>query len=533
MYANLETKSVPCKIVLVSLLSLFLFQAGTSMLRKSATWDETPSFGLGHYLLRNFRWDIPGSILHPPLSFYIHSIPFFFSDSHDQGIWNYDSNAKKDLHFLGSADIFRGQALLSSSSNENDKLLNLSRLMVVLVTLFLGCFVYLWSCALYGSSAAILALLFFTFSPNVLAHARLITPDITITTFSFIASYCLWQSLRSCSRKYSILGGVFFGSALLSKYTGLLLFPIYFILLVLWRLKENRFSFRNSLLFFGIGVLILFLGYGFNITPYIQGIIFQLQHAEKGHCSFLLGKHSIFGWWYYFIVAFVIKTPIPTLVLLLLSLLFFVKKFSQNRWIDELFLLIPIGIVFTFFSIKHQSIGLRYILPVYPFIFVFLSRIVTVSIKPKISKVAFSLVVLWYVGGSFHIYPHYLSYFNEFAQGPDGGYRYIVDSNLDWGQDLKGLKKYMTEDGIKKINLSYFGSDSPDRYGIQYNWLPSHHLRNPTPQKSISFPLRGLIGISATNLQGVYFRNKDIYAWLKRYKPVTKIGYSIFVYDIR
>jgi hypothetical protein len=133
MYANLETKSVPCKIVLVSFLSLFLFQAGTSMLCKSATWDETPFLGVGHYLLRNFRWDIPGSILHPPLSFYIHSIPFFFSASHDQGIWNYDSHAKKDLHFLGSADIFGGQALLSSSSNENDKLLNLSRLMVVLV----------------------------------------------------------------------------------------------------------------------------------------------------------------------------------------------------------------------------------------------------------------------------------------------------------------------------------------------------------------------------------------------------------------
>ena len=504
------------------------------MICKSAVWDETPHFGIGEYLLKNFRWDVPGSILHPPLSFYLHGIPFLFCNGDYQNVWDYNPDTKRDIQFLGNADFFRGQALLSSVLNDRDKLLNLSRGMMILVTLLLGYFVYVWSYSLFGTRSAILALLFFAFSPNLLAHARLITPDITITTFFFIASYFFWRSLHSFSRKTSIVGGLFFGLALLSKYTGLLLFLIYPILAVLWRFKGRTLSMKNCLLFFAVGLFVLLLGYGFNMKPYIQGIIFQLQHAEKGHSAFLCGKYSTSGWWYYFIVAFLLKTPIPTLILFVSSLFWFIKNREQNKWVDELFLLIPIGVVFCFFSIKHQSIGLRYILPIYPFIFVFLSKIATVNTtRPTLFKAVFSLAILWYIFGSLYIYPHYLSYFNEFAQGPNNGYKYLVDSNLDSGQDLKGLKEYMTQNNIERINLSYFGSDSPERYGIQYDWLPSFYLKNPTPEKNIFFPLKGLIAISATNLQGSYFEDKDIYAWLKKYKPIAKIGYSIFVYDIR
>jgi len=92
----------------------------------------------------------------------------------------------------------------------------------------------------------------------------------------------------------------------------------------------------------------------------------------------------------------------------------------------------------------------------------------------------------------------------------------------------------MDANGIKRISLSYFGIDSPKRYGINYDWLPSHFLYNPNPEASVDSTKNRFVAISATNLQGVYLEpNRDMYKWLMQYEPVTKIGYSIFVYDLR
>ena len=141
------------------------------------------------------------------------------------------------------------------------------------------------------------------------------------------------------------------------------------------------------------------------------------------------------------------------------------------------------------------------------------------------------LPLLWYPVGSLTIWPDYLAYFNELAGGADNGYRYLVDSNLDWGQDLKGLKRFMDDRGIDRIYLSYFGTDSPARYGIQYDWLPSYELENPDPSKTaIDLKRQRYLAISVTNLQGVYMEPNTMYRWLDRYTPVAKIGYSIFVY---
>ena len=528
-----KNRQLVLKIIPLILLVLFLLQSGTSMVQESATWDETHSFGLGTYLFKNMRWDVPGSILHPPLSFYISSIPFLFFPDYEEAIWKYDPDIKRDIQFLSKVDISRGQALLSSDLNRNNVLFYLSRLMILFVALLLGYYIYLWSYSIYGEKGALLSLCFFCFSPNLLAHSHLTTPDIILTAFSFIASFYYWKSLNLRLRKYSIIGGVFFGLALLSKFTAILLFPIFIILLFFFWINKSELSAYNNMLFYGIGLFILFLGYGFNITPYIKGIIFQLQHADKGHSSFLLGQYSTSGWWYYYIVAFFVKTPIPTLILFFASLFFSAKKFRLNKNIHELCLLIPVLFIFSFFSIKHQSIGLRYILPIYPFIFVLIGKIVMINTPKKEFNLIFFLILIWYFLGSINIYPHYLAYFNEFILGPKNGYKYLVDSNLDWGQDLKGLKNYMGKNNIDKIYLSYFGTDLPDRYGIEYNWLPSPLFTDDSLQNEIVFPVKGFIAISATNLQGVYFSNKNIYTWLKDYEPIAKIGYSIFIYDIK
>jgi hypothetical protein len=149
----------------------------------------------------------------------------------------------------------------------------------------------------------------------------------------------------------------------------------------------------------------------------------------------------------------------------------------------------------------------------------------------RVKSSVYVALMTWYVGASCWIHPHYLAYFNELVGGPDNGYKYLVDSNLDWGQDLKGLAKYMRQHGISRINLSFFGSDSPERYGINYIRLPSYYLRGEEPNKP-DIALRGWVAISATNLQGAYFHNRDMFVWFRSRKPVAKIGYSIFLYNL-
>jgi hypothetical protein len=511
-------------------LALFAVQAVTSLVQESSTWDETCYIGLGKYLVQHRRWDVPGSILHPPLSFVIHSIPLLFVNT-DTNLWKADPAKSNDINYLGTSLPWRGQDLLSSPANQGDRLLNASRLMMVLTALLLGCFVYAWSYSLYGYSGAILAVILFSFSPNILAHSRLITPDICITTFSFITVYYLWRLLTGRRLRDAIVGGLCLGFALLSKFTALLLLPICLVLIILWWLRGNSLRFRYCLLFFIIGIWVLYAGYCMNMNPYFAGIEYQKGRAAIGHPNFLMGHYAESGWWYFWIVVFLLKTPIPTMIFLAISAMLMLRQLASRRWLNEAFLLIPSAAIFGFFCFNGQAKGLRYILPIYPFLFVFAAGAAQWLLSRRLRAVACLAALTWYMASSFWIHPHYLAYFNELGGGPDNGYKYLVDSNLDWGQDLKGLKRFMLQHGISRINLSYFGSDSPERYGISYVPLPSFLLRDGDRRHHDSDP-PGWFAISATSLQAVYFLDRDEFAQFKALKPVAKIGYSIFIYHI-
>lgn len=138
--------------------------------------------------------------------------------------------------------------------------------------------------------------------------------------------------------------------------------------------------------------------------------------------------------------------------------------------------------------------------------------------------------------GTLRHHPDHLAFFNELVGGPDQRYHYLVDSNLDWGQDLKGLKEYLDERGIGRVKLSYFGTVDPALYGLEYEWLPSFHLPAPPGARAV-LPTTGTIAISATNLVRVYLdgygRGKGLLNWLLAYEPVARIGHSIFGYEIQ
>ena len=135
---------------------------------------------------------------------------------------------------------------------------------------------------------------------------------------------------------------------------------------------------------------------------------------------------------------------------------------------------------------------------------------------------------------SLRIAPHQLAYFNEFVGGPEQGYRYLSNSNLDWGQDLKGVKTYMEKENLPIIYLSYFGTAPPSYYGIRYQYVPgAWPLEWPPPTEKVPTEIqRKVLAISVSNLQDASNPYNPVFRWLWVRRPIAKIGYSIFVYDL-
>ncbi len=278
---------------------------------------------------------------------------------------------------------------------------------------------------------------------------------------------------------------------------------------------------------------------------YLLGISMAGSHTVGGHTIFFLGQIGN-GWWYYFPVIFVLKTSILVLGLMLAGLIFACYKYisswrdsgfvsSLEKYFTELMFFVSIFIFFAAGMKGKLDLGVRYLLPVYAFIFILLGGFYVVimlklkSLDTKTSRrgtyLGFfitGIIVVWYVISALYIYPSYLAYYNE-AIGPANGYKYATDSNLDWGQDLKRLKIYIDDKNIPEINLIYFGHAEPGYYKINYHdyWSKDKNIK-------------GYTAISATTLQTT--RNKDnsfSFQWLRDKQPIDNIGYSIFIYYLK
>jgi len=513
------------RIIVALLLALFAFQAGLFITSKSSTWDETHYLGIGNYLLKYHRWDVKGATIHAPLSYYLGSIPLLFKKD-DERLWQRTSDPG-DADFLGSADVLRGQAILSSPANAGDRLLQQTRIPFALLGMILGYFVFRFSRELYGVNAGLTSLFFYAFCPNLLALSSLAVPDLPLALFSFMFVYFLWRCFQGGGAIDRYWAGLALGLALLSKYTALLLLPVALSLLLIQPQANRRKMVTNAVIISGCAFVTLLVGYQFDLTPYLLGIKLQLSSPQSADV-FLMGENSSTGWWYYYFVIFPLKTPVPVLLLLLSATIVAIRRGGNDLRV-ALVTAVPIIAFFAFFCMMPKCSVLRYILPIYPFIYVLIGSLATLGNRMRL---LIGVLACWHLLASVSIAPHYLSYFNEIAGGSGNGYKYLVDSNIDWGQDLKELKKYMDRNKIRRVSLSYFGSDSPDRYGIVYDWLPSFVLRNHEPDTVLQLNLNQPLAISVTNLQGTHLEDKEQFKWLLQHEPVAKIGYSIFVYDL-
>ncbi|MFI5348778.1 MAG: glycosyltransferase family 39 protein [Elusimicrobiota bacterium] len=485
---------------------------------KSATFDEPFHIALGCSVLVHGDYRLRDN--KPVLSQSLLAAPLVFSDLIFPG--GYEPWRKDFLYPFSLEFLYRN--VLPART-----LLFRARLMSLLAALLMAGLVFEAARYVGGESAGLAALLLLTMDPNMLAHAGLATEDMTVTAFSFAALFALELYRARPGSARAAAYGLAAAAAVMSKFSALYLAPASAVLLILdgaWRPRWWKGRRPHAAAAAGAAVLAFFAVYGRHAAEYWRGFIQNAAFMAGGQPAFFAGHYSGRGFWSYFLGAVALKTQLPTLFLAGAAFVSGVSyRDPRRRW-----LLLPVLLLLGVSAFSPQQIGLRYILPIYPFVFV-LAGISAAALRPRFAVAA---LLAWAAVSSIAIHPDYLAYFNELAGGPDGGWRYLVDSNLDWGQDLGGLRDYVRDHGVSDVVLSYYGCAPSESTGFPFQELYSTRLWGAVDHLNSDAPVREILAVSATNLQGVYSSpafGGNPFAWLKPRAPLARIGHSIFVYD--
>jgi 4-amino-4-deoxy-L-arabinose transferase-like glycosyltransferase len=374
---------------------------------------------------------------------------------------------------------------------------------------------YRWSAALYGREAGLAAVILASFCPNLLAHASLATNDFAAAATMIAAAYGFWRWLEEPSLRAAVLAAAAAGLALAAKFSALVYLPPVFLLCLLVGPRPAapaRSLLAQAAVFFGVVYAVLGATYGFRWLPvaYLEGAVGVWRHAQRGHPGFLMGEWRQHGWWYYFPVALGLKSTVPMLALAMGAVCLLG---ARRQWR----LAGPAAGAAAILAAAMSSsvnIGVRHVLPLFPFLAVVGSAAVAQGGRRWVRALAI-LALLWHAGESLAAHPDYLAYFNQLARGREQ--ELLGDSNLDWGQDLARLARYLERHRIEQIHLNYFGTTSPAALGI----------RHVTEFGPADRP-RGWVAISLGRLQA----GGADYAWLGAHQPYARIGKSILLYHV-
>jgi 4-amino-4-deoxy-L-arabinose transferase-like glycosyltransferase len=433
-----------------------------------------------------------------------------------------------------------------------------ARVPTMLVGLLLAVLVYRWAADAFDTRAGLMALVLYVFDPNMLAHAGVAATDLGAACAMFAAMYAFWRWARKTSGPSwgrCLVAAVALGLALGVKTTALMLLPVCGFLLLLARPTGRSLKpyLLQVLVGGAVAFLVLWALYRFEVGP-VPGLpvpvpapshllpLFKLQeHMSEGHSAFLMGENYHHGVWTYFPIAFALKTPPLTLALLLLTLIGVVlRRVPSPGWRAEVILLALPLLYFGLSLTSGINIGYRHLLPILPFLFVWISRLTPHAphITHHASRITFHVLrftfyvfLASYAIISLTLFPWHLAYFNLFAGGPDGGYRYLVDSNLDWGQTWKALRRYLDERGVVEFGLSQYTINDPRAYGLDYIPLPPWPDAPPVLPRRFD-PAPGVYAISTTTLQGVVVADSEMFDYFRKLEPAARVGHAMFVYEV-
>lgn len=472
-----------------------------------------------------------------------------------------------------------------------------------------GLVCYLWARDLFGPTAGIVALVLWTFSPNLLGHGALITADAPAAALGVTAAYAFWKWLGDPSWSGTLLAGMALGAAALTKFTLLVFYPLWPLLWLVYRRpfvppRHHPTSAGRPLAEAGrlaammaVSLWIINAGYAFEavgkplgkyafvsslfkgemrgaprsrfdgswlgLLPvplpenYLLGIDVQRRDFERyGSPSYLRGRFQSHGWWYYYVYGLMVKMPLAMWGLIGMAILSMTPPSRTAgdpaphmlaRPRDQLCVLLPMLVILALAS-SQTGFGehVRYVFPVLPFLFVWVSQAVGLARAARFPGLVLASLVAWFVASSLYVYPHSLSYFNELAGGPRGGSAHLLHSNIDWGQDLLYLKRWLdSHPDARPMHVEYFGPFSPDVAGIDFPHVP----RSPSPPGTVGGPalpedlVPGWYAVSVNYVRGYPFHPyedtdedpplpRDALAYFLRFEPVAMAGYSIYIYRL-
>jgi hypothetical protein len=421
-----------------------------------------------------------------------------------------------------------------------------ARQMTTWGAVLLGLVVFGWAAELYGYTAGLFALGLDVLEPNLTAHSQLVTTDLYGVLFITLALYTYWRFLTKPGIGRLFVSALALGLAQVAKYSAAYLYPIYLLIAVVWRWRQSeplrgwRTYAGVLLVYAALSIAVINAAFLFNRTlmpwggyafqsrlfqglqrhtpaladvpvplpfPYLQGLDLVKYGDEAGPGMsfgevYRLGEsRNDRGFFDYYLVAFVFKTPLGLQILALWAAIHYARRWRPDRFFrDELFLAVPTLFFAVYFSFFFKAqIGLRYFLVVYPLLIVFVGSLL--QDWPRVTRrarMAGAALGLWIAVSNLSYFGHYLSYFNELVGDRKNSYRILADSNLDWGQNVGYLMEYLKS-----------------HPGTAYN--------PPDPRP-------GHFIIDANLLVGVIPRVPA--SWLHHFEPTGHLVYSYLIFDI-
>lgn len=514
-----------------SLLIVFTVLSLGAASHESATYDEPIHILAGVVAWRTGQINLENS--NPPLAVYWQTLPLLLRHFHTFPPANQLVRSVYSYSF----------GFVHYNQNSLAWMLQAPRAMNVLLALFLGLALFNWTREALGSRAARGALLAYALCPVFIGYGSLVKADVAGALGWLLVCSMAWRWRRAPNLNRAVLTGLALGAALCSKYSSILSIPAVAgaILLDLYRSSEEERPNSTALaqaslaVLLGTNLVMMLLFRGWGLPEWLHAFSRSAAQFKEGHANYYWGQFSRKGWPTYFLTAFVLKTPLPFLIALVTA------AFGRRRIrpVTRRFLMAwcvwPAALLFIVSSFSTIQVGIRHILPVYPFLCMIVGA-ATAGLWAAGTRAAQGWVLflgLWYAAGSVFVFPRYLSYFNELVGPSSNGYRYFVDSNLDWGQGLKSLADYLNRQGSPPIYFSYFGCSDPGLYGIHFQPVLMTTCADMGGTGVIAPDQNPLyFAVSATNRVGLYYQPHDAFAWLDNRKPVKVFMDSIWLYDV-
>ena len=557
------------------LLLVFLGELTFSVWQQSLSWDEGDHIFAGYMSWKKSDFGINPE--HPPLVKALATIPLL--PMHLKAPDPRANTYFKDEAYSDGRDFIFG----NGGEAEADRIIFRARMAAATLSLLLGLLVFLAAREMFGDGAALFALVLVVFEPNMIAHGAYVTTDMGISCFIFAGIYAFYRYVKAPSVSRLIVLGVASGLALASKHSGVLLLPFGLALIIteiLWPSPETLTNKRKVAMrltgaflaasIIAIGVLWAFYGFRYAARPggmpmnpslaeYAAGLKGTEQHLylalahwhilpesylygmvdvrliSDSFSTYIFGKVYARGVWFYFPAAFIIKSTAAFMGLLLLAGFAIVTgKLRARR--EIFFLTIPPLLYLLIATGTGLNIGARHILPMYPFLSVLIGG-ASLALAHRDRRWAYvvGLLLAWHAVSSARAYPNYLAYSNEFWGGPANTYKYLTDSNTDWGQQLKAVKKYLDNRPVKDCWFAYFVEPSIhfSAYGISCKPLPTADTGWTDYQVDTPQTITGTLLISAGTLTGYELGSNVLnpYRQFQKLKPVAFIQDGVFVYD--